>query len=44
MECKHNFVFLESDKLEKTEVWIFYCSKCLKIKMVTKQIPVSDIQ
>ena len=43
-ECKqHEYVFLETSNIGTTECWIFYCKRCLDVKMKAKRLRLDDI-
>jgi len=40
----HIYNFLESQEMEnKQTAWIFYCQKCLDIRLVTKSLSMAQV-
>ncbi|MBU0757280.1 MAG: hypothetical protein KKF44_04390 [Nanoarchaeota archaeon] len=43
-ECIHIYNFLENQEMEnKLTAWVFYCKKCLDIRLVTKSTSLEQV-
>ena len=42
-ECEHNYRLIETNELNDKAIWIFYCSRCLDIRIKHQSVSMNKV-